>query len=370
MRPKIKINSLLMFIGLHLFCMGLLGCDKSSQQQQSEKTLNTTPIDIIAADLVAVKQGYLQQKTTFTGSIQAVNHTSIQSQVSATVLQVSADVGQMVNKGQLLVQLNNQDNAARLAQAKANLAAAEAQATLDRSLMDRKKRLFDQGFIAKLEWEQSQVEYKAQLENVKAQQANVDIAVKAAQDAVIRSPISGYVTSRQVNVGQTIAMGQTLFDIVDPSQLEIKANLAASDQGKIAVGQKINFRIQGNPTLFPAQISRISPVADTVSRNIEFFARPQTSLKQLSIGAFVEGEIIQQGNIEGQLIPLASVQDVQKNPFVWVVRDNKIQRVNIDVLQLDQQQELALVKGLHADDQISLVKFTPQQQDRSVHIEK
>ncbi|WP_434062888.1 hypothetical protein, partial [Escherichia coli] len=86
------------------------------------------------------------------------------------------------------------DNAARLAQAQANLASTQAQANLAKSMVQRKKRLLDQGFISKVEYEQSLVDYQAQLENVRAQQANVDIAEKAYRDGTILSPISGVIT--------------------------------------------------------------------------------------------------------------------------------------------------------------------------------
>ncbi len=62
--------------------------------------------------------------------------------------------------GQVLVRLNNQDNAARLAQARANLASTQAQANQARNMMQRKKRLLDQGFISQVEYEQSQVDYQ------------------------------------------------------------------------------------------------------------------------------------------------------------------------------------------------------------------
>ena len=156
--------------------MFLVACDKNEPAVQAETPKS---IEVISQDLVAVQSGNSVQKTAFTGTIRAVNQSSIQAQVSATATSVNAQVGQSVNKGQVLVRLNNQDNAARLAQARANLASTQAQANQARTMMQRKKRLLDQGFISKVEYEQSQVGYQAQLENVRAQQANVDIAQKA-----------------------------------------------------------------------------------------------------------------------------------------------------------------------------------------------
>ncbi len=215
---------------------------------RSTKTTASEPkkIELIPQDLITVKEGSVATQTSFTGTIRAVQQSSIQAQVSATATSVNANVGQKVQKGQVLVRLNNQDNAARLAQAEANLASAQAQAELSRNLMNRKQRLLNQGFIARVEFEQSQVDYKGQLESVRAQQANVDIAKKANRDGIITSPISGVITKRQVEPGQTVSVGQTLFEIVNPDQLEIQAKLPIEQQSALKVGSSIQYQIQGN----------------------------------------------------------------------------------------------------------------------------
>src|SRR5690606_549790 len=104
----------------------------------------------------------------------------------------------MVSKVLVVLRLNSQGIGVGLAQARANLASTQAQANQARNMMQRKKRLLDQGFISKVEYEQSQVDYQAQLENVRAQQANVDIAEKADRDGTMTSPINGVITQRQV----------------------------------------------------------------------------------------------------------------------------------------------------------------------------
>ncbi|WP_151975897.1 efflux RND transporter periplasmic adaptor subunit, partial [Acinetobacter nosocomialis] len=165
-------------------------------------------------------------------------------------------------------------------------------------------------------YEQSEVDYKAQLETVNAQRANVDIAEKANLDGTIRSPLSGVITKRQVEPGQTVAAGSTLFEIVDPAQLEIQGKLPIEQQSALAVGKKISFNIQGERTVQEARLSRISPVADQVSRQIEFFAQPSSPIRSLSIGAFVEGFIYSQDQISGQIIPLNSIQSMDQQPYV------------------------------------------------------
>ena len=350
-----------------LLCISLL-CSACRQEVTPETVVENNKIELVPADLVSANHTQVQNTARFTGSIRAVNQSSLQAQVSATVTAVQAQVGQQVQKGQILLRLNNQDNQARLAQARANLASTQAQAKQSQNMLQRKKRLYDQGFIAKVEYEESLLDYQAQLENVRAQQANVDIALKAEQDGVIKSPMTGVITQRQVEPGQTVAIGQTLFEIVDPSQLEIQANIGTDQQQLLKLGQAIEFKIQGNPEQLSAVVSRISPVADLNSRQLEFFARPQQTINSLSIGAFVDGQLIAPAAQQGQQIPLNSIQKQNDQPYVWVIRQNKVAKADIQVLSENYNMNTAVIRGLKPDDQVSLVSFTEAQIGHAVVI--
>ena len=347
-------------------CILVSACQKSETEN---KTISSEKVELIQQDLVTPQQGSAISKTAFTGTVRAVNQSSIQAQVTATATSVYVKIGDSVQRGQTLLRLNNQDNAARLAQARANLAATQAQANQARNMMQRKKRLLDQGFISQVEYEQSQLDYRAQMENVRAQQANVDIALKADQDGTITSPIHGVITQRQVEPGQTVAAGQTLFEIVDPNQLEIQAKLPSDLQAALKIGQKIEYQLQGQATTFNAQISRVSPVADLASRQIEFFATPLERLPSLSIGAFVDGYILANSTISGQIIPLNTIHDIPNKPYVWVIRDRKIARVDITVLEQRYSDNTAVIQGLQNNDLVSRVVFSPDQIQQQVIIQ-
>lgn len=364
---RTKLSNNKKYLTYSTLCLGLLlyACQKNETEQPVQ---TTNKIELIQQDLVLVKDGSSVAKTAFTGTLRAVNQSSIQAQVTATATAVNAQVGQAVSKGQVLVRLNNQDNAARLAQAQANLSATQAQASLAKNMMQRKKRLLDQGFISKVEYEQAAVDYQAQLENVRAQQANVNIAQKADRDGTILSPISGVITKREVESGQTVAAGQTLFEIVDPNQLEIQGKLPSDMQAALKVGQKIEYTIQGNPAQLTAVLTRISPVADPASRQIEFFAKPNETINSLSIGSFVEGSILSSTQINGQLIPLDVIQNLKDKPYVWVIRQKKIEKVNLVILEQRYRDNLAVVQGLQPGDQISRIKFNDQDLHQEVII--
>lgn len=361
-----KLNVFIVYFTCSVLCLSMLSACQKNEVEPSVETIKK--IELIPQDLVLVQDGSAVAKTPFTGTLRAVNQSSIQAQITATATEVNAQVGQTVSQGQILVRLNNPDNAARLAQAKANLSSTQAQATLAKNMMQRKKRLLDQGFISKVEYEQATVDYQAQQENVKAQQENVNIAQKANLDGIILSPISGVITQRQIEKGQTVTAGQTLFEIVDPKHLEIQAKLPSDMQAALKVGQNIEYTIQGNPASLSAVITRISPIADPASRQLEFFAKPNQTIHSISIGAFVDGNILASQPVSGQLIPLDVIQDIKNQAYVWVIRNQKIAKVHLVILEQRYHDNSAVVQGLNKGDQISRIKFDEQDLDHDVII--
>ncbi|RYY80458.1 MAG: efflux RND transporter periplasmic adaptor subunit [Moraxellaceae bacterium] len=354
------------------FCIVLWGCQKTETSSGNSATTESSAprqLELIGTDLVKPQYRSLSSQIRFTGTLQARQRTSVQAQTSGTITQVYADNGNPVQKGQTLLRLNNQDDQARLLQARANYTATKAQADLSQNLAERNQRLFKQGFISEIEYERSKADAHAQRENLAAQQAMVNIAQKAVNDAVVSAPISGVVSNRQVQMGQTVATGQTLFEIVDSSSLELQGSAPAT-QNNIQVGQTIQFQLAGQsqPT-FAARISRINPVTDAASRAVQFYANVTSPISSLAIGNYVEGSIQLNNSQSGLVLPAQAIgQDNAQQAYVWVIRQKRLQKINVEVIMQDRASNSVLVKGIQPDDMVSLVKFSEQANGSAVKV--
>lgn len=348
-------------------CLGLSSCQKP--EAPAPESSAPRQLELIGTDLVKPQYRSLSSQIRFTGTLQARQRTSVQAQTSGTITQVYADNGNQVQKGQTLLRLNNQDDQARLLQARANYTATKAQADLSQNLAERNQRLFKQGFISEIEYERSKADARAQRENMAAQQAMINIAQKAVNDAVVSAPISGFVSNRQVQVGQTVATGQTLFEIVDSSSLELQG-AAPDTQNNIQVGQAVQFQLAGqDQRVFNARISRINPVTDPASRAVQFYANVSSPASSLAIGNYVEGSIQLNNSQSGLVLPAQAIQqDSAQQAYVWAIRQNRLHRVNIDVVMQDRASNSVMVKGIQPDDVISLIKFSEQANGRPVKV--
>jgi RND family efflux transporter MFP subunit len=355
-------------IGCLLSPLGLVGCQRDQSAPRSTK--QTRVLELSQRDVVTAKIQTLQSSAAISGTLQALESTTLQAQVAATIQHINIREGDIVKRGDVLMTLHNSDLQARLAQAQANLASVHAQLSIAQSLRDRNAKLFKKGFVSEIEYERSVADANAQQENAHAQQAMVNIAQKGITDSIIRAPMSGLVARRLVEPSQAVNIGQTLLEIVDPSVLELKASAPATTQQQLTVGQSLEFRVQGSTQQrFTGTISRINPVANSQSRTIHLYARVENTHQQLRAGLFAEG-IIQLGQArKGVVLPLQAIQrQADQSTMVWVIRQGLLQPQIIQTIDTDAVSGLALVTGIQAGEQVTLIRLAEGAKGRQVKI--
>ena len=224
----------------------------------------------IVYDTTKPVRGTLRVDVTASGTIQPVNVVSVGTQVSGIIEKVFVDYNSTVKKGELIAQLETFTLEEDLKSAKA--AVTDAKAKLDYAKLNakRNKKLFEQNFIARYEWEE------AELDVVNAQ-STYDKAVaqkkKAKRNlgyANIISPVNGIIVTKEVEEGQTVASSfQTpeLFTIAeDLTKMQIEASISEADIGQIKTGLPVTFTVDTFPTdIFKGIVKqvRLQPTEDS-----------------------------------------------------------------------------------------------------------
>jgi HlyD family secretion protein len=199
----------------------------------------------------SVVYGDIAQTVSANGTLNPVVLVSVGTQVSGTVKKLYADFNDHVKQGQILMELDDSLFQAQVKQSQANVASAEATLALATANATRTRDLFAQEFVAKQDLDQAE-------EAVKAAQAQLDLAhAQLEKDrtnlsySVIRSPVSGVVVDRQIDVGQTVAASfqtPTLFKIAqDLRHMQIDSSFAEADVGNIREGQAVHFTVDAFP---------------------------------------------------------------------------------------------------------------------------
>lgn len=199
----------------------------------------------------AVERGELTQQASANGTLNPVSLVNVGTQVSGTVVKWYADFNDQVKEGQKLLELDPSLLEAQLKQSEASLASARSKLKLEEANAARARELFKLEYISRQEFDVS----TQSLEAARAQVAQVSALVEKDRtnlgNSVIRSPVSGVVVSREVDVGQTVAASfqtPTLFKIAqDLAKMQINSSYAEADIGSLKEGQKATFRVDAFP---------------------------------------------------------------------------------------------------------------------------
>jgi HlyD family secretion protein len=239
---QMKLSRRIMVTGLAaLLAIGVVGWWLAPKKISPDKRYATAVLE----------RGSITQSVAANGTLNPVVLVSVGSQVSGIVKKLYADFNDKVKAGEILAELDPSLIRAQLAQSEANLASARASLELAKANEKRNRDLYAQEYIARQDLDTS----VQALEAAKAQVAQAEAQVSRDRTnlgyTVIRSPVSGVVVSRDVDMGQTVAASfQTpqLFKIAqDLSKMQIDSSYAEADVGKIRIGQPVEFRVDAFP---------------------------------------------------------------------------------------------------------------------------
>ena len=219
-----------------------------------------------------IGRGNLRQVVTATGEIMPVNTVSVGSQVSGTIDALYVDYNSKVKKGDLLLTIEPSVLQASVDEAKASLISAESQRNYAKNEYMRNKTLYNDGYIARAEMEQSQTAYEQAEQSVARMQSQYERAVTNLGYATITSPVDGTVISRKVDKGQTVAASfQTpdLFEIAeDLTRMQIETSVSEADIGVIKEGQAVTFTVDAYPTQTFDGVVRQIRLSPTTTSNV------------------------------------------------------------------------------------------------------
>ncbi|MBY6092074.1 efflux RND transporter periplasmic adaptor subunit [Maritimibacter alkaliphilus] len=236
-----------------------------------------------------VARGTVEETVLASGIIEAQQLISVGARVSGQVETLAVTLGQQVQEGDLIAQIDNQDQQNDVLQAKADLAQIEAQIAANEAnlrkaqlLLERAEKLQAQNYTSQVDVESATADvqvYKADLAALAAQKDKAEVTVSTAQIALdrtrITAPITGTVVAIVVNEGQTVNANTdapTIVKLANLDQMVVKAEISEADVVHVRAGQEVRFTILGEPEQqFTATVRDVEPApseikdSDTIS---------------------------------------------------------------------------------------------------------
>lgn len=284
-------------------------------------------IELAASDVSPASVQTLAQGLPISGSLKVVNSALIKARVAGELQGLTLREGDAVQAGQVVARIDSTESRARLRAAQDQADAAKAQVDIAKRQFANNQALVDQGFISKTALDTSQANLNAAQATYQAAIANADVANKALQDTVLRSPISGVVALRSAQPGERVGVDARVLDVMDLRELELEAAVSAADSVQVRVGQRASLRIEGNASTgearqISATVVRINPNAQAGSRSVLVYLRIDEPAG-LRAGLFAQGSL-DTVNVQALAVPLASVRTDKPEPYVQLVSSGQV----------------------------------------------
>lgn len=332
---------------------------RSQAPEKDNPSLNEEQVKITPQKVKIKKAfiGELAKYITASGTSEAIQEVQIKPLNSGKVRQVLVRDGQRVNKGELLLEIDDTEYRYALEEARGNLLKAQMnyafrkkdnreRLNTDSSVVNfpfrekylKAKEEYEQGVINENEFNQVKREYEitlilagkkqdelmAQESGLTAAEAQFERAKYQLENCQIRAPFAGVIADVSVHAGDMVSIGEPLMRLVDLHLLKLKLQVLESDIGNVKENEFIQARFSAFPdTSFPGRIIGINPEVDPDSRTCTVIALVKNPDFLLKSGMFATARLVVNRYKNRLLVPRKAVIVRDQKKLVFIVREEK-----------------------------------------------
>ncbi len=297
--------------------LALVGCKKAQQDTGGPAVIPPTQVVAVEARIEPVTE-----TLSLVGTLAANEMVELKSEIEGVIQTINFDEGLHVEKGQLLIQLDDTKLAAGLAE-------SEADFKLSKANYDRSVQLFKDKTISQQEFDQVSARFEQQ-------KATIELKRRQLRDTRIVAPFAGVTGPRNISAGQVIDKNSTSLGwLVDLNPVKAEVNVPERFLGQLQIGQNIEVKIAAFPgRTFKGTVYFIAPQVDPATRTALVKARLPNPDLVLRPGMFANLDLALQIREKAVVIPEAAVMFSADRASIFVVdgeSNAQIRPVNVGV---------------------------------------
>jgi len=311
--------------------IGLFGLFSMPSHAADDKRA-TQPKPALTVTTVQPQQGQLPIKLSANGNITAWQEAIIGSEATGLrLLEVRANVGDMVRAGQVLATFAPESVQADVAQARASVMEAEANALDAASNAERARTLQTTGALSTQQINQYLTSEQTAKARVEAAKATLAVQQQRLKHTQVLAPDSGVISARSATVGAVLASGTELFRLIRQGRLEWRAEVTSAELGRIAAGTVATITA-ANGTQIKGKVRMVAPTVDPQTRAalvyVDLPASPTTA-SAVKSGMYARGEF-ELGSTPALTVPQTAVLIRDGFSYVYAVgTDNRVTQVKV-----------------------------------------
>jgi membrane fusion protein (multidrug efflux system) len=305
-------------------------------EKEGEEENGKAPVPV---EVAQIGVGNVSAYISSTANLVAENDVKVLAEAEGRVSRLLVEEGDAISKGQLLAVLVQDDEEISLK--KAELSASNA-----RLAYERAKDLVDKELISQEEYDKLSIDYEI---------ANQELAeAQWAKDKTeIRSPFTGKVTGRMIQVGQHVQISDELFQVTDFDPLIARIYLPERDIIGLNEGREVRILLNADDEVrFTGRIRQISPIVDTATGTVKVTVEANgDSPSQVRPGSFVTINIVRETRADTLLVPREAVIRELQKAHVFVA-DGELAEKRAITLGLQEGEFVEALSGVEAGDQV------------------
>lgn len=290
--------------------IGLLTFQACGEKKQESKSVDKTKYtDTVSVETEIAKLRELNITKTFSGTLEGEEQANVVSKIPERITEVKIKVGDFISKGNLLFVLDKGGASSQYFQTQAVYLNAEKN-------LERMKNLFNEGAVSRQSLDATQTAYDVAKANFEAAKSTVEIT----------APISGVITSLNVNIGDIANPQIVMATVANINKLKAKFNVGESDLADFKIGQSANVYSELQPDLVQAgKIFQISKSADVQSRTFEVQTLfSNTNDKWFKPGMFCRVQVNLKTQKDALSIPFTAITEFENASGVFIVSEGKV----------------------------------------------
>jgi len=300
----------------------LAGCSKPVEKAEDIRPVRAIRLAADNVDVVAE----------FAGDVRARIESRLGFRVGGKIVARKVDVGTVVKRGQILMQLDPRDLQLAQAQSNAGLKAAESNRDLARAELRRYQELRDKNFVSQAVLDGKETAFKAAQASYEQAAAGYQNQSNQAGYTTLVSDVDGVVTSIDAEVGQVVAAGAPVVRVADLGEKEIVIGIPEDKVNTLRQITDVRVRIWANPNgIIPGKIREISPMADPATRTFTAKVSIPTAPADVKLGMTAYVTFAAKTPNAMIKVPLTALFQEKAGTAVWVVENGTVRLVPVRV---------------------------------------
>jgi RND family efflux transporter MFP subunit len=298
--------------------------------------------------VVTPQTSTLAQKISANGSLAAWQEAIIGAEANGLkITEVRVNVGDRVQRGDVLAVLQADTLRAELAQAEAALAEATASAQEAKAQSDRARSLQQQGFFSNAQLSQTLAADASAQARVQSARAMAQLQTVRLSQTQVRAPDAGVISARQATVGSVVGAGNELFRLIRQGRIEWRAEVTAAEIGRIQVGAQVQVKAASGQ-LLQGKVRMVAPSVDAQTRNAIVYVDLPAATGSARAGMYAQGEIAL-GQTQALTVPQSAVVVRDGFSYVYIVgADQKVSQLKVQTGR-QSGDRVEVTSGLKAD---------------------